>query len=88
MQRLFIDVREPEEFKAGHIKGARNIPPNVLMNGMNFTDIPKDSELVLYCRTGSRSAAAMMHLKNQGYSNMVNGINKEQASRRFGVELE
>ena len=57
--RVFIDVREPEEYASGHVEGALNIPPAQLLSGARqLADIPKDTELVLYCRTGSRSAVA------------------------------
>jgi phage shock protein E len=60
MSRLIIDVREPIEFKMGHVKGAINIPPSKLMAGAEkLRDVPKDTELILYCRTGSRSAVSM-----------------------------
>ncbi len=56
MQRMFIDVREPFEFAMGHVKGAVNIPPSNLMSGAQELDgIPKDTELILYCLSGSRS---------------------------------
>lgn len=78
MGKMIIDVREPIEFKMGHVKGAINIPPSKLMAGAEkLQDVPKDTELILYCRTGSRSAASMNILQNMGYTNVKNGINKD-----------
>lgn len=49
-EAILIDVRESGEFKGGHIKGATNIP----LSELNFRlgDLPKDRELLLYCRSG------------------------------------
>lgn len=81
---MIIDVREPIEFKMGHVKGAINIPPSKLMAGAEkLRDIPKDTELILYCRTGSRSAVSMNILQNMGYTNIVNGINKDVVKSKY-----
>lgn len=84
MDRIIIDVREPMEFKMGHVKGAINIPPPKLMEGAEkLQNVPKDTELVLYCRTGSRSNVAINILKNLGYSNLVNGTNKSHVEAKY-----
>lgn len=81
---VFIDVREPEEFNTGHVDGAINLPMSELMSGFHqLDDVPKDTELVLYCRTGSRSNATMNFLKAKGFNNVVNGINKNQVEARY-----
>jgi phage shock protein E len=86
MDRLFIDVREPFEFAMGHVKGAINIPPAELMAGAKkLKDTPKDTELVLYCRSGSRSNSSMVYFKQLGFTNIVNGINKDQIKSKYGV---
>ena len=86
MERVFIDVREPFEFATGHVKGAINLPPSKLTAGAKkLKEIPKDTELVLYCRSGSRSNASMMILRNLGYTNLVNGINKDQVKSKYGL---
>lgn len=86
MQRIFIDVREPFEFATGHVKGAINIPPSKLMAGAKKLDgVPKDTELVLYCLSGSRSNVSINILKGMGYTNLVNGINKSQVKAKYGV---
>jgi phage shock protein E len=84
MDKVIIDVREPFEFMMGHVKGAINIPPSKLMAGADkLKDVPKDAELIVYCRTGSRSAVSMNILNNMGYKNVKNGINKDQVQARF-----
>lgn len=84
MSRVIIDVREPFEFATGHVKGAINIPPAKLMAGAKkLQDVPKDTEIILYCRTGSRSAVAANILQSLGYTNLVNGVNKDHVNARF-----
>lgn len=84
MDRIIIDVREPLEYKMGHVKGAINIPPSKLMAGAKKLDgVPKGTELVLYCVSGSRSNAAMHYLKQLGFTNLVNGINKAHVKAKY-----
>lgn len=86
MSRIIIDVREPLEYKMGHVKGAINIPPAKLMAGAEkLRDVPKDTELVLYCVSGSRSNASMNILRGLGYTNLVNGINKSHVKAQYGL---
>jgi phage shock protein E len=68
----------------GHVKDAINIPPSKLMAGAEkLVDVPKDTELILYCRTGSRSAVSMNILHNMGYTNVKNGINKDHVKANY-----
>lgn len=81
-----IDVREPEEFSLGHLEGAINLPSESLMNGMpELKDTPKDTPILLYCRTGSRSAIALNILKQLGFTDITNGINQQIAKQRFNL---
>lgn len=81
---LFIDVREPNEFRAGHIEGAINLPPSEIMNGAKqLKDIAKDTPLILYCRSGSRSNASIQILKSLGYTNLANGINADYVAKNY-----
>lgn len=78
MGRIIIDVREPFEFQTGHVPGALNIPPSELLSGAKALEgVPKDEEIILYCRSGARSNAAMHILNDLGYQNLKNGINKD-----------
>jgi len=67
---MVIDVREPWEFDQGHIEGARLIPLGTLPNGAS--SVPKDTPIVLVCRSGNRSGQAYQILKAQGYTNVLN----------------
>lgn len=87
MSRLFIDVREPAEFAAGHIEGAMNIPPSQLMSGAKQLEgIAKDTELILYCVSGSRSNVSINILKDLGFTNITNGINMDHVRAKYNVK--
>jgi rhodanese-related sulfurtransferase len=64
-----IDVREPSEFSAGHIDGAVLMPLSTL--NAEYTKLPKDVSLVVYCRSGVRSAKAVAFLLAHGYGRAV-----------------
>ncbi len=82
---MIIDVREPSEFATGHVDGAINIPPSELMAGAKkLSGIPKDTELVLYCVSGSRSNVSINILKEKGFTNLINGINKHHVQSKYG----
>lgn len=65
-----IDVRSPMEVASGVIPGATNIPLHLLPHHLEH--IPDDSEVVIYCRTGMRSAQACAYLMSLGKSNVYN----------------
>ncbi|MBC7764465.1 rhodanese-like domain-containing protein [Microbacteriaceae bacterium] len=68
------------------MKGAINIPPAELMAGTKkMKEIPKDANIVLYCLSGSRSNASMHYLRQMGYANLTNGINKEHVASKYGI---
>ncbi len=84
MNSVIIDVRESWEFSSGHVKGALNIPPQKLMKGAKqLAGVPKDTNIIVYCRSGSRSNVAAHILNGLGYTNVTNGINKEQVEARL-----
>ncbi len=68
----FLDVRTAEEFAAGHLPKAVNIPRGLLEFKINkqFKDL--NAPIVVYCRTGARGALATQTLKNMGYTNVTN----------------
>ena len=63
-----IDVREPNEFEAGHILGARNIPLSQMK--MRSKEIRPDLPVYLYCQSGMRSGRAGQFLYRKGYKNL------------------
>ena len=73
-EREFLDVREDDEWQAGHIDGARHIPLREL--SARVGELSKDRPIVAICRSGSRSAAAVRGLKQLGYDaeNLEGGV--------------
>ena len=61
---VLLDVREADEFRAGHIPGAVNVPLSLISS----IDIPKDRPLYVYCLRGSRSKSAVGALRQMGYA--------------------
>ena len=66
----FVDVREVEEFAQARIPGATLIPLSEL--DRRLAEIPPDRPVVLYCRSGNRSAQAAAWLATQGYGKLMN----------------
>lgn len=75
-QEVFIlDVRTPEEYSAGHINGStllavQDIPKQEL--DVKLKEIPKDRKILVYCRSGRRSALASGILAENGYPQVYN----------------
>jgi len=66
-----VDVREPNEFEINQIPDAVLIPKGEILNGHAFEQLPQDRPVVLYCKTGVRSAEALAVLKGAGYADAV-----------------
>jgi len=64
---VILDVRTPEEFAAGHIPGALNISHEQLPNRIAELADAKNKDVVVYCRSGRRSAIAQQTLESQGF---------------------
>jgi len=69
---FILDVREPDEFAAGHIEGAINIPLRQL--GDNLSKLPenKTAPMVVYCHTQKRATHVLVILRELGYTNVYN----------------
>jgi rhodanese-related sulfurtransferase len=65
---LVIDVRKPEEFQAGHIVNARNVPAERVQQGDEINK-KKDKILLAVCADGTTSGRAAGHLRKAGYEN-------------------
>lgn len=73
----FVDVREDNEWAAGHAKGAIHLGKGIIERDIETTIPEKDADIVLYCGGGFRSALAADALKQMGYtrvSSMDGGI--------------
>jgi len=64
-----VDVRTAQEYRDGHISTAANIPVDVI--GSKPPTDKKDELIIVYCRSGARSAAAKQTLDRLGYTNVV-----------------
>jgi rhodanese-related sulfurtransferase len=71
---VLVDVREADEFAAGHVPGAVHISRGMLE--FRFSSMPalqlRDIQIVLYCKTGGRAALAGAALQDMGYLNVQN----------------
>lgn len=63
---ILLDVRTPSEFASGYINGAINIPVQELQS--RLSELPTDATVVVYCRSGNRSAQASQILSEANYS--------------------
>lgn len=80
-----LDVRTATEFAGGHIAGAINVPHNQLADRLAELPFEKDSEVVVYCRSGGRAKLAADVLLGAGFESVriLNGhINQWQAEKR------
>ena len=68
---IILDVRRPDEYQAGHIPGAINIP-NETIGREELPQLPdKDQTILLYCRSGNRSKQASEKLAALGYTQVL-----------------
>lgn len=68
---LMVDTREESEWKAGHIAGAVYIGRGVIERDIEAKVPDKDTEIILYCGGGFRSALAADNLQKMGYRNVM-----------------
>jgi len=67
-----LDVRNPDEFKQGHIKDAKLIPLGQLAERITEINTLKAKPIIVYCHAGSRSSAAAGKLRSQGFTGVLN----------------
>jgi len=85
---IFLDVREPDEFNAGHIPGAINIPRGLLESRVGEQITDKNTTIVVYCRSGVRSALASATLVKMGYKGILNMDGGWKAWQKAGYPVE
>ena len=84
--KIVIDVRTPEEFASGHVEGAINIPFDTIKPNLPaLAKIGKNENVLLYCRSGRRSAIAMQSLTQLGYRYLQNGGGLDALAARLKV---
>ncbi len=67
---LALDVRDDSDFREGHILNAVSIPLGVLEGRLKEIESHKDKPIIIYCRTGQKSAKAGAILKRQGFTSI------------------
>ena len=82
-----VDVREPGEYSAGHILGARNIPL-ARVDGTGELAKRKEKPVILYCDSGDRANKALAALKKLGYARAVNLSGGLPAWQQAGLPVE
>jgi rhodanese-related sulfurtransferase len=82
---LVLDVRQPVEWRHGHIQGSRNLPLTQLKRRLDT--LPRDKTIVTVCASGHRSAVAARALRRAGYTveNLKGGMHA-WAKAGFSVE--
>ncbi len=66
-----VDVREPAEWEIVRIPGATLIPKDEILRGDALSNLPQDKQIVMYCKTGVRSAETLAAVKNAGFRDAV-----------------
>jgi rhodanese-related sulfurtransferase len=83
-----LDVREPAEFAAGHILGAKNMPLAQLGARVADLDKWKAKPVIVYCDSGSRASSAMPVLKQRGIAEVYNLTGGYPAWQQAGLPVE
>lgn len=83
-----IDVREDNEWNAGHAKGAAHLGRGIIERDIVQTFPEKDTELILYCGGGYRSALAADNLQKMGYTNVFSMAGGWKAWKDAGAPTE
>ena len=86
-QGVFVlDVREPDEWAQAHIPGATLIPLGELQTRVN--ELPKDQPVLVYCRSGNRSAGAYDTMTKEGLTNILHMNQGITAWQQSGLPLQ
>ena len=80
-----LDVREPDEWAAGHAPGAHHLP--MMEIPARLAEVPADAEVVVVCRSGGRSGQVTSYLMGNGWDNVRNLDGGMQSWAAAGREL-
>ena len=69
---VLLDVRSPEEYKQGHIKGSINVPLHLIPVTLSQKVTDKDARIFVYCLSGARSSQACSWMAQNDYTNVIN----------------
>lgn len=76
---FLVDVRTAGEFAQGHVKGSVNIPVDSIE--MKLQQFKNKKNIIVFCRSGSRSGMAKSILEQNGFTNVTNGGTWEQVNK-------
>jgi rhodanese-related sulfurtransferase len=80
-----LDVREPDEWAAGHAPGAHHVP--MMEVPARMAEVPADAEVVVVCRSGGRSGQVTSYLMGNGWDNVRNLDGGMQAWSAAGRDM-
>ena len=85
-EAVLVDVREPDEWQAGHVAGARHIPMGELPS--QLSSLQRDAPIYLICRSGTRSHKAATFLARAGFTRPTNVKGGMLAWEEAGLPVE
>lgn len=85
---LFLDCREPKEYKMGHVPGSMNIPRGLIEFKIDKKVPDKNENMVVYCKTGGRSCLSSCTLCRMGYKNVKSMAGGWKAWEKAGYPIE
>lgn len=84
---VLVDVRTPGEFAQGHLEGARNIDVQASDFDSQVSELPTDGAYIVYCRSGSRSAAASARMAELGFTSVTDAGAMSDAAVSTGLPV-
>ena len=80
---VLLDVRQANEFNAGHIDGAVLVPHDMIAEKIGAVVPDKNTPVYIYCRSGRRSAIAVEAMRKLGYTNLTDLGGMDEAKKRL-----
>ena len=80
---VLLDVRQADEFNAGHIDGAVLVPHDTIAEKIGAVVLDKNTPVYIYCRSGRRSAIAVEAMRKLGYTNLTDLGGMDEAKKRL-----
>lgn len=87
-ESLVLDVRTPEEYAAGHVPNAINIPHDELESHLAELEARKNGPVVVYCKSGRRAGIAAEALTKAGFTNLLHLTGDMEAWSAAGLPVE
>ncbi len=84
---VIVDVRTPEEYASGHLEGAQLLDLNSGEFEAALPQLSPETEYLVYCRSGNRSAQAMKLMEDAGFTDVTNLGSVEEAAEATGIPI-